>query len=675
VAFLVVVLSSRRHALALTSIATCQQLQDMQDDLLEDYQLSQSIDCSDTVDWNAGAGFRPILKPGTQGFNSADYFHGTLNGNGFTISGLFINRPSTERVGLFSVLEDAIVENLVLENLTIQGYHSTGGIAGNIASSNLTNIRLASGSTVHGGTGTSVGGLVGAAFQGSAGRRSRSVDCTVELVAVAGGSNVGGVLGRVWAGTALVADAVYSGVLTSTGSTVGGIVGDADGLTIQGATVAAATDIIGRNKIGGVAGMALNCDFADVTVAGTIDASGVATPEYVGGAVGRMQGGSIVSADLSISLTTDVLQSRRFGGAVGYATEGATIRSVTVNAQFAVPWVTYLGGVLGEGTKVTIENASVFVPEIQGQGYVGGIAGYLSQGSIQGCDVGSPSPAQDMRVASTSGQVTGTGGAVGQLEFTPISDTVVGGNVRVDSGTSGYRTGGLVGDLNLGSTVRRCTSNATVSGFVDVGGLIGIARGLTSPVSVEHSHVHGTVISEATSSSSTYSSTIIKWGGFVGAIEGNTSISDSTASAQVSVPGGQYVGGFVGEVLTAGTRIRRCHASGAVSGVRAVGGFVGHGTVADVADSSASGAVDTVGIAGQSLLHGSIGGFAGSASQSRFENCHASGDHVESTTLNFPETSECGGFAGTISENSDVLQCSATVDRVACFKSSAGLPG
>ena len=41
-------------------ITNATQLQEMQDDLDAHYVLANDIDCSDTVNWNSGAGFEPI---------------------------------------------------------------------------------------------------------------------------------------------------------------------------------------------------------------------------------------------------------------------------------------------------------------------------------------------------------------------------------------------------------------------------------------------------------------------------------------------------------------------------------------------------------------------------------------------------------------------------------------
>ena len=80
-------------ALALTQISDCAGLQNMNQNLAEDYELSGNINC-DVAPFNTGEGFHPVG-------NFSDEFTGTFDGKGYTISGLFIDRSSADYVGLF----------------------------------------------------------------------------------------------------------------------------------------------------------------------------------------------------------------------------------------------------------------------------------------------------------------------------------------------------------------------------------------------------------------------------------------------------------------------------------------------------------------------------------------------------------------------------------------------
>ena len=99
-------------------VNTVYDLQNMQNNLSGTYALGRDIDASATASWNGGAGFAPI---GT--YYSAD-FTGTFDGQGHTISNLFINRPASQFVGLFGSNESsATVRKLGLLNVSITGQH------------------------------------------------------------------------------------------------------------------------------------------------------------------------------------------------------------------------------------------------------------------------------------------------------------------------------------------------------------------------------------------------------------------------------------------------------------------------------------------------------------------------------------------------------------------------
>lgn len=109
-------------------ITNCSQLQDMEYDLDGDYQLGADIDCSDTINWNSGAGFIPIGRGG----NSYQLFTGSFNGNNYTIKNLYINSDShnDEAVGLFSSTLGAVLQDVKLEGSVVSGGGIMGGFVG-----------------------------------------------------------------------------------------------------------------------------------------------------------------------------------------------------------------------------------------------------------------------------------------------------------------------------------------------------------------------------------------------------------------------------------------------------------------------------------------------------------------------------------------------------------------
>ena len=90
------------------------------------YELDADIDL-DVAPYNTGAGWEPI------GTDTAR-FTATFEGNGNAISGLFINRPATEYVGLFGIVDSGgAIRNVGLTSLDVTGGTSVGGLAGSIA--------------------------------------------------------------------------------------------------------------------------------------------------------------------------------------------------------------------------------------------------------------------------------------------------------------------------------------------------------------------------------------------------------------------------------------------------------------------------------------------------------------------------------------------------------------
>ena len=108
--------------------------------------------------WDSNQGWTPIG-------NSTTEFLGIYEGKGYTISGLYINRPSTGNVGLFGLLgydgDSVIVRNLHLDDVEVYGGRGTGSLVGRVTGDRYTLIAICSAinGTVVGDGAT--GGLVG----------------------------------------------------------------------------------------------------------------------------------------------------------------------------------------------------------------------------------------------------------------------------------------------------------------------------------------------------------------------------------------------------------------------------------------------------------------------------------------------------------------------------------
>ena len=107
-----------------TVIQNVEQLQAVRDNLSANYLLSNHIDASATASWNGGAGFDPLGV-------SNNSFSGRLDGMGYIVDGLTIQRAGQLGVGLFGyTTADSQIRNLGLSNVNIQGQSFVGAMVG-----------------------------------------------------------------------------------------------------------------------------------------------------------------------------------------------------------------------------------------------------------------------------------------------------------------------------------------------------------------------------------------------------------------------------------------------------------------------------------------------------------------------------------------------------------------
>ena len=222
----------------------------------------------------------------------------TFEGNGYTISKIFVNRPSTARAGLFGQLEGGTIRGLGLKDGHIIGGERTGALVGE-ATNNATISSCYSTASID-GRGDRIGGLVGHLDEESSIRASYSTGN------VEGSNHVGGLVGRLGEESSIRAS--YSTGNVEGGNHVGGLVGH---LWIAGLTNCYATgDVEGEVNVGGLVGYlwrangVTNC-YATGDVEGNDD---------VGGLLGDAVRSSVVA---SYSLG-NVSGDTEVGGLVGY---------------------------------------------------------------------------------------------------------------------------------------------------------------------------------------------------------------------------------------------------------------------------------------------------------------------------------------------------------------------
>ena len=560
-------------------VNTVYDLQNIKNGLAGTYVLGRDIDAGVTSGWNSGAGFE-LIAAGTS-------FTGILNGQGHTISGLFINRPGTQNTGLISYLATgATVSNVGVIGATVIGRTAVGAVVGSNYGT-VTNV-YSSGSVT--ATEAGAGGLVGYNYQTvSNGYSNSTVSGPLFVGGAIGLSNIGTVGGVNT--TPSVSQVYATGAVNGTGgspSYVGGLIGlnggsvttsywdtytsgQASGVGSGGsAGVTAVTSDPAQSAAANYAfkqSAYSNFSFPGTGATGWFMVDGQTRPfgrwEYQT-TITNVHQLQLMAMDLGASyrLASDIDFSSglavggRYPGmwsASGFSPIGSPIvaftggfdgqgRSIS-NLSINLPQATHVGlfgtiGIGGSASNLRLQNAS-----ITGDAHVGGLAGQ-NEGSISNVSV-SGAIAGDTRI----------GGLVGQNNSS-INDSSASGTVTVSGG--GF-SGGLVG-VNLGS-VSGSFATVAVSGngqSVSFGGLVGWNNGSASII--QSSYATGTV-----SFSTTYT------GGLVGRNDGK--VFDSYATGNVS-GGTQGTGGLVG-YNTGSATIARTYAAGTVNASALVGGLVG----------------------------------------------------------------------------------------------------
>ncbi len=140
-----------------------------------------------------GITFNPDAEQWTPIGTEDEQFKGTFNGNGHTISGIYINEEEGQYKGLFGVIEDSTIENLTVSG-SIIGNNALGGIAGQT-------------------------------------RGKTTINNCHNLCNISGVISIGGITGSIQNGNVIISNCLNKGDLSTSGSwaNLGGIVGTTNG--------------------------------------------------------------------------------------------------------------------------------------------------------------------------------------------------------------------------------------------------------------------------------------------------------------------------------------------------------------------------------------------------------------------------------------------------------------
>lgn len=308
------------NATTTISIDSCQELQKIGNDsdypLDGDYVLGGNISCAvDTASggalYNGGDGFEPI------GYNNDD-FAGTFNGQGFTITGLNINRGSSQNIGLFSTASNAIFENFRLTNGSIEGDGQVGAVVG--VENDSTFINIYSNLTVTGDD--DIGGIIGSNEPGS---DTAYITRVRSAGSITGESYaIGGIVGDT-DGDLVIDQSYFTGSVTNidtlnSSAYVGGIVGDSDGsLIISNTFSTGSVTAAHADSVGGLVGWSDHVEITDVFATGAVTGR-----INVGGLMGYTDDGTLANSYAAGA----VANGSEVGGLIG------TNANVVVTASF-----------------------------------------------------------------------------------------------------------------------------------------------------------------------------------------------------------------------------------------------------------------------------------------------------------------------------------------------------
>ncbi len=205
------------------------------------YELDTDIDASSTATMNVGdhdgdsstpdeaMGWKPIgrdLNNDGDCNDSGEYFSGSFDGHGYTISGLNINRPTQSYVGFFGnikAVSAVTISNLKIENISVSANEIAGGLIGNIlaSSANVTVEKCAVSGTINGDN--RLGGLIGYVYTGASMATVKESYSDADLT---GKNRIGGLIGYALSniGKISISDSYSKGGVTGV-NRLGGFIG------------------------------------------------------------------------------------------------------------------------------------------------------------------------------------------------------------------------------------------------------------------------------------------------------------------------------------------------------------------------------------------------------------------------------------------------------------------
>lgn len=240
-------------------------------------------------------------------------FKGTFDGNGKTISNLYIKTNKQIAAAFFGYTQMSTIKNITFKNAKVEntGDERAAILAGDIIGGTITNIKTLSDCSVC--SASKAGGIAGTL------RKSCNISNCENYATVSGQDRSGGISGEAalygddTSSTQISACANY-GTVSNTGSYTGGIFGYFEEGTIQ--SCANYGYINGGKYIGGIAGFASNCDIKNVLGCGDVNTTDQERSALIFGSTSRVtlpSGYVVLNSEAKITLTNDSGEKTEIG--------------------------------------------------------------------------------------------------------------------------------------------------------------------------------------------------------------------------------------------------------------------------------------------------------------------------------------------------------------------------
>jgi hypothetical protein len=339
-------------------ITTQTQLDDIRNNLSGKYILLNDIDLNETE-----AGFDTDEGWNAIGSNTASYrFTGILNGNGYKITNLWINK-TTNYQGLFGYIDNAQIKNLGVETAEgkeVKGYDYVGGITGYNNNSAIENSYF-------------IGTVTGYQYIGGITGYNRGVSTIANCNSsanISGRGIIGGITGYNRAGT--VKNSYFTGNVGSTSNNVGGIAGfnTYDSVIINSYSTG---NVNGSDMVGGIVGGSTGSNISNSYSTGNISGT-----TYVGGIAGQFvaSGGVIINS----YSTGNVNGSNAVGGIAGHS----SLSSVIINSYStgAVNGNSNVSGIVGYNVGSDVIGIAAINPSLTGASDINRVIGNYDSGTV-----------------------------------------------------------------------------------------------------------------------------------------------------------------------------------------------------------------------------------------------------------------------------------------------------